>query len=74
MIKACDLRAENLWAPPAEGKKAVQRRPGLKAPGRRPSVDYRTEAPLKETAFGASDRAATMSGHPSPSRSPIATP
>ncbi len=30
MIKACDLRAENLWSPPAEGKKAVQRRPGLR--------------------------------------------
>jgi len=28
MIKACDLKTENLWAPPAEGKKAIQRRPG----------------------------------------------
>ena len=35
---------------------------------------FRTEGPLNQTAFGASDRAATMSGHPSPSRSPIATP
>ncbi len=26
MIKECDLRAEHLWSPPAEGKKAVQRR------------------------------------------------
>jgi len=26
MIKACDLRAEHLWSPPAEGKKAVQRK------------------------------------------------
>jgi hypothetical protein len=30
MIKECGLRAENLWAPPAEGQKAVQRRPGLR--------------------------------------------
>lgn len=27
MIKACDLKAENFWAPPAEGKKAIQRKP-----------------------------------------------
>jgi len=27
MIKECGLKAENLWSPPAEGKKAVQRRP-----------------------------------------------
>ena len=26
MIRECDLRAEHLWRPPAEGKKAVQRR------------------------------------------------
>jgi hypothetical protein len=26
MIKACDLRAEHFWSPPAEGKKAVQRK------------------------------------------------
>jgi len=26
MIKACDLRPEHLWSPPAEGKKAVQRK------------------------------------------------
>jgi hypothetical protein len=30
MIRECDLRAEDLWSPPAEGKKAVQRRPGLR--------------------------------------------
>ena len=30
MIRECDLRAENFWAPPAEGQKAVQRRPGLR--------------------------------------------
>jgi hypothetical protein len=30
MIEACDLRAEHFWSPPAEGKKAVQRRPGLR--------------------------------------------
>jgi histidinol phosphatase-like PHP family hydrolase len=27
MIKACDLTAKNFWAPPAEGKKAIQRKP-----------------------------------------------
>jgi len=27
MIKACDLRTEHFWAPPAEGKKAIQRKP-----------------------------------------------
>jgi len=26
MIRACDLRAEHFWSPPAEGKKAVQRK------------------------------------------------
>ena len=26
MIEACDLRAEHFWSPPAEGKKAVQRK------------------------------------------------
>jgi hypothetical protein len=26
MIKACDLRTEHFWSPPAEGKKAVQRK------------------------------------------------
>jgi hypothetical protein len=26
MIKACDLKAENFWSPPAEGKKAIQRK------------------------------------------------
>jgi hypothetical protein len=30
MIKACDLRAEHFWSPPAEGKKAVQRKAGLR--------------------------------------------
>jgi hypothetical protein len=27
MIKACDLQAAHFWAPPAEGKKAIQRKP-----------------------------------------------
>ena len=27
MIRACDLRAEDFWVPPADGKKAVQRKP-----------------------------------------------
>jgi hypothetical protein len=27
MIRVCDLRPENLWTPPAEGAKAVQRKP-----------------------------------------------
>jgi len=30
MIRECDLRAGHFWAPPAEGQKAVQRRPGLR--------------------------------------------
>jgi hypothetical protein len=30
MIKACDLKAENFWSPPPEGKKAVQLKGGLK--------------------------------------------
>jgi hypothetical protein len=30
MIRECDLRAKNFWAPLAEGQKAVQRRPGLR--------------------------------------------
>jgi hypothetical protein len=30
MIKACDLRPGNLWSPPAEGSKAVQRKGGLR--------------------------------------------
>ena len=30
--------------------------------------------PLNQMALGASDRAATMSGQPSPSRSPVAAP
>jgi hypothetical protein len=34
MIKACDLRAEHFWSPPAEGKKAVQRRPLTRQPAR----------------------------------------
>jgi len=27
MIKACDLKAGNFWSPPAEGQKAIQRKP-----------------------------------------------
>jgi hypothetical protein len=27
MIEACDLKMENLWRPPAEGQKAIQRKP-----------------------------------------------
>jgi hypothetical protein len=27
MIRACDLRAEHFWTPPADGQKAVQRKP-----------------------------------------------
>jgi hypothetical protein len=30
MIRACDLRPEHLWTPPAEGAKAVQRKPLLR--------------------------------------------
>ena len=30
MIRACDLRSEHFWTPPADGKKAVQRKPLLK--------------------------------------------
>jgi len=30
MIRACDLRSENFWTPPADGAKAVQRRPLLR--------------------------------------------
>jgi hypothetical protein len=30
MITACELKAGNFWSPPAEGKKAVQRKGGLK--------------------------------------------
>jgi hypothetical protein len=30
MIKACDLRPAHLWSPPAEGKKAVQRKGALR--------------------------------------------
>jgi hypothetical protein len=30
MIRVCDLRPEDFWTPPADGQKAVQRRPVLK--------------------------------------------
>ncbi len=40
----------------------------------RVQLRFATTAPLNQTPFGASDRAAAISGHPSPSRSPIASP
>jgi histidinol phosphatase-like PHP family hydrolase len=30
MIRECDLRSQDFWSPPAEGKKAVQRKPLMK--------------------------------------------